>query len=169
MKINKKKLAHLAHVKVYCAPESDSIKGNACAVNPETNARAEEWIRSELESGNEWAWCKREAVNGGMLVIAYKVRIRGESDFATLCWLSERGYDGGFLELATLDAVEAPDGAERNEDREDEEDSVRVYGLTELEAWKFKDHFNDDPNAFLACCGSPTLQDSLVGLLNEIV
>lgn len=34
------------------------IKGNASAIDPETDAKNEAWIRHELKAGNEWAWCR---------------------------------------------------------------------------------------------------------------
>jgi len=99
-------------------------------------------------------------------VSAYTVRIVGERDYATLCWLSDHGYDAGFLELATLERVETPDGTEIDDDGSD---TVRVYGLSEPEAWNFKDEYDADPCAFLACCGSSTLTEALVRLLDCIV
>jgi hypothetical protein len=42
---------------VECEPESDSIEGNASAIDPETDAATEAWILGQLGSGNEWAWC----------------------------------------------------------------------------------------------------------------
>lgn len=40
-----------------CHPEDVAIEGNASAIDDETDAATEEWIRTELASGNEWAWC----------------------------------------------------------------------------------------------------------------
>jgi hypothetical protein len=40
-----------------CEPEDTPIEGNASAIDPETDARIEKWIRDQLDSGNEWAWC----------------------------------------------------------------------------------------------------------------
>jgi hypothetical protein len=39
-------------------PEDMQIKGNASAIDPETDAANEAWIRRELNAGNEWAWCR---------------------------------------------------------------------------------------------------------------
>jgi len=38
-------------------PEDLEIEGNASAVDPETDAETYAWIRRELQSGNDWAWC----------------------------------------------------------------------------------------------------------------
>jgi hypothetical protein len=40
-----------------CQPEDISIEGNASAIDPDTDAEVEGWIRDQLEQGNEWAWC----------------------------------------------------------------------------------------------------------------
>lgn len=42
---------------IECLPEDAPIKGNCSAIDPETDARTEAWIKRELESGNQWAWC----------------------------------------------------------------------------------------------------------------
>ena len=39
------------------APEDASIEGNCCAIEPETDAETEAYIKRELRNGNEWAWC----------------------------------------------------------------------------------------------------------------
>jgi hypothetical protein len=38
-------------------PEEIAIEGNASAIDAETDAETEQWIRDQLESGNDWAWC----------------------------------------------------------------------------------------------------------------
>lgn len=41
-----------------CEPEADiPYVGNCCAIGPKEDLETEEWIRKELASGNEWAWC----------------------------------------------------------------------------------------------------------------
>lgn len=100
---------------------------------------------------------------------AYTVRIIGERDHETLLWLSKRGYDAGFYDLATLEQIEDPDGAEIEEPDGERPDAVRVYSLTEPDAWQFKENYDADPDAFLACCGSDTLQGALVTFLDSIV
>lgn len=39
------------------SPEESPIKGNVSAVDPETDREQELFIESELDSGNDWAWC----------------------------------------------------------------------------------------------------------------
>jgi hypothetical protein len=38
-------------------PETMPLEGNASCIDEETDAANNEWIRSEIESGNDWAWC----------------------------------------------------------------------------------------------------------------
>jgi hypothetical protein len=100
---------------------------------------------------------------------AYTVRIVGERDYATLCWLSDRGYDGGFLGVARLERIEGPNGVAIDEPDDMGSDGVRVYSLTEPEAWTVREYVDEDPCAFLACCGSDTLARALLGFLERIV
>jgi hypothetical protein len=37
--------------------EDMPFEGNCSAIDPETDKSAEDYIRAELERGNEWAWC----------------------------------------------------------------------------------------------------------------
>lgn len=53
----KLRLRGQADIIVECLPEDIQIEGNASAIDPETDADNEKWIRDELDSGNEWAWC----------------------------------------------------------------------------------------------------------------
>jgi hypothetical protein len=43
--------------KIACEPEYEPFVGNCSAVDEETDRECEEWIREQLENGNEWAWC----------------------------------------------------------------------------------------------------------------
>jgi len=45
-----------------CHPEDIPIEGNASAIDEETDAETEGWIRDQLEAGNEWAWCRVRVV-----------------------------------------------------------------------------------------------------------
>lgn len=45
---------------VECHPEECSIEGNACA--HEGCDECHDWIRDQLDSGNEWAWCSVRVV-----------------------------------------------------------------------------------------------------------
>ena len=42
---------------VECIPEDGHVRGNACAIDEETDALVEADIRAQLARGNEWAWC----------------------------------------------------------------------------------------------------------------
>jgi hypothetical protein len=89
---------------------------------------------------------------------AYTFKVEGDTDYATLLWLHDRGYAGNIRNLCELI------------DEEDEDNtSTYTYGLTEPEAWEFKEYIDDDPDAFLTCCGSKTLADTLIELWLEIV
>ena len=83
----------------------------------------------------------------------YIVKIPSES-YPTLRWLSQRGYDGGFSELASL---------------EDEENGVMTFSISEPDAWQFSENVREDEHAFLACNGDRDLGEALVSLLNRIV
>jgi hypothetical protein len=41
---------------VEAMPEDVPIEGNASAINDETDAATEAWIRKQLDAGNVWAW-----------------------------------------------------------------------------------------------------------------
>jgi len=43
--------------RIECLPEDAQIEGNCSAVDPETDKQTAQWIRDQLERGNEWAWC----------------------------------------------------------------------------------------------------------------
>lgn len=56
---------------VECLPEDTDFRGNCMASgNDAVDRECEDWIRSELDAGNEWAWCvakvtaEYEAPNG---------------------------------------------------------------------------------------------------------
>lgn len=38
-------------------PEDIPFVGNCSAIDPETDRQTEEWIREQLNAGNEYAWC----------------------------------------------------------------------------------------------------------------
>ena len=40
-----------------CMPEDDQVRGNASAIDDETDKENEDSIIEQLENGNEWAWC----------------------------------------------------------------------------------------------------------------
>lgn len=51
-------IAREATVTLTCAAEDLQIEGNALASgNDEWDREQEQWIRDQLDGGNEWAWC----------------------------------------------------------------------------------------------------------------
>jgi hypothetical protein len=44
-------------ITIECLPEDCQIEGNCSAIDPETDRQTAEWIRDQLNRGNEWAWC----------------------------------------------------------------------------------------------------------------
>jgi hypothetical protein len=40
-----------------CEPEDVPFVGNCSAHDDETDRKQEEWVRDQLDGGNEWAWC----------------------------------------------------------------------------------------------------------------
>jgi hypothetical protein len=41
-----------------CEPEDVPLEGNVLASgDDEEDRKAEQWVRDQLDSGNEWAWC----------------------------------------------------------------------------------------------------------------
>ncbi len=91
-----------------------------------------------------------------MPVIVYVIELDSNRDWHTLVWLSNRGYDGNVLALA--EDIAHYDEGERTQ-----------IGLTEQQAWEFRDYVDSDPDAFLACCGSETLAKVLNDLFLDII
>lgn len=69
-----------------CLPEETPIEGNALVSGDDEQDRAhEQWVRDQLESGNEWAWC----------TVKVTARFNGfeGSDYLGCCsYLSERDF-----------------------------------------------------------------------------
>ena len=86
---------------------------------------------------------------------AYQLGPISQSDFDLLQWLGARGYDGNALDVCS--AIDADDT------------SAIVLYFTECDAWDVNECVNDDPHAFLTCCGSETLKDAFVSFLDKIV
>lgn len=77
------------------------------------------------------------------------------SGYAYLEWASDRGYDGGILDLAEM-VMESDCG-------------TVTIALTEASAWEFSDNVSADWSAFLSCCGCSETADALCYLIDEIV
>ena len=111
--------------------------------------------------------------------MSYTVTITGRDYVHTLPWLNCRGYDGGFYDHAKLVSITLPDGR-KFDDADDIPDEVGNRSALDLEKWqvvtsidaadarKVWDEYQDDPDAFLACCGSPTLSNALAQLLDTV-
>ena len=83
-----------------------------------------------------------------------------DDEIATLGWLSDRGYfpDEAYDNLSLAD----------NQAEEVASHIERVWELEEHAAWSITDLLNEDPGAYLACCGSP-LYEKITHLTNQIV
>ena len=82
-----------------------------------------------------------------------------DDEVGTLAWLTDRGYW----------PAEAYDGMYMRDDQPDDlEAGVWIWEITESAAWSITELADDDPDAFLACCGDP-LREKLVDLWQSIV
>lgn len=54
---NRARVGGLAAISLACEVDQIEIRGNCSAIDPATDKETEEWIRSELNRGNDWAWC----------------------------------------------------------------------------------------------------------------
>lgn len=70
--ITRATLAEHVMLNLQCLDEQESIEGNASSIDPETDAKCFEWIRSQLARGNDWAWCCVQ------LTATYEDAIHGE-------------------------------------------------------------------------------------------
>ena len=86
----------------------------------------------------------------------YRIPRLTKREFATLEWLSDRGYDGGILDAAGIEE-EYPDG------------SVQLGDIPEPAAWGIRDNIEEDPHAFLSSSGSRELNDKLIQFVDSIV
>lgn len=78
-----------------------------------------------------------------------------EEDFQLLLWMRDRGYDAGLIDNAR-EEVEREDGG------------VTLF-WSEYALWQVTEMYEEDPGAFLTCCGSETLRDACHKLLGEVV
>lgn len=92
---------------VECLPEEERIEGNCSAVDPETDQQTADWIRDQLNNGNEWAWCciKVTASIDGIDVVGTDYlgccSYKSESDFCR-----PGGYYDDMKEVAKRDMLE---------------------------------------------------------------
>jgi hypothetical protein len=91
-----------------CHPEDISIEGNCMASgDDEVDATQEQWVRDQLDGGNEWAWCMVE-------VVARWKGWEGRDTLGGCSYLSredfcrdENGYYWPDMKAAALDALNA--------------------------------------------------------------
>lgn len=57
VRIDREKLRAVAQISVRCEPEDVPYVGNCSAHGAAVDRETEAWIRQQLASGNEWAWC----------------------------------------------------------------------------------------------------------------
>jgi hypothetical protein len=79
-----------------------------------------------------------------------------KTEYATLQWLADHGYDGNILKIAGVE-------------EEHDDGGATLGGMTEPQAWEVHDYIESDPYAFLASNGSRSLAEKLQDFLDEIV
>lgn len=52
-----RRIIRRASIEVECLPDDVPVRGNASAIDEETDRETEADIARQLDSGNEWAWC----------------------------------------------------------------------------------------------------------------
>ncbi len=86
----------------------------------------------------------------------YQIPKLTKEEYATLCWLADRGYDAGILKAAGVE--------------EETDDGGAVLGtIPEHKAWEIQKNIEDDTHAFLASNGSVSLARKLWKFLYSIV
>lgn len=86
-------LVKRASITLVCEDEDIPYEGNASAIDAETDKQNEQWIRDQLASGNEWAWCTAH-------VVATFKGIVGEDYLGCCSYLSEQDFctPGGYFD-----------------------------------------------------------------------
>jgi hypothetical protein len=85
---------------VECCEEYQPIEGNCSAIDEETDRETEEWIRRQLDKGNQWAWCC-------VKVEAYWCGFRGVTYLGCCSYLSEKSFKepGGYYDDMKAEAL----------------------------------------------------------------
>lgn len=86
----------------------------------------------------------------------YRIPPLTKTEYETLIWLSEHGYDAGILKTAGVQD-NLPDGG------------VILGMIPEHKAWEIRDAIDADPNAFLTSCGSAGLAEKLNRFVDSIM
>lgn len=80
-------MSYTIEYSIECLPEHISPEGNASAIDDETDAEILAEIYSQLDSGNEWAWCcvrvKATAIDEDGEQIAYGEDYLGGCSYAS--------------------------------------------------------------------------------------
>ncbi len=87
--------------------------------------------------------------------MSYQIEPLDREEYATLCWLSERGYDAGILDSVSVELTD--------------DDGAILGPIPEHVAWEINERYNEDPHAFLTCNGSESLAEKLYKFINSIV
>jgi hypothetical protein len=85
---------------IECYPEEAPVEGNCSAIDAETDRAQEEWIREQLEGGNEWAWCR-------VRVVARRGDHEGDDHLGCCSYRSEQDFvnNSGYYEDMRREAL----------------------------------------------------------------
>jgi hypothetical protein len=83
----------------------------------------------------------------------YTIKDLNKTEFQTLIWLNNHGYDADILDYFG----------------ENDDGSATCGPIEEVDAWNIKQAIDDDPDAFLSCNGSKSLASKLYAFLESIV
>lgn len=90
--------------------------------------------------------------------MSYRIAKLTRSEYLTLCWLADHGYDAGILAASSLEA------------EDDDTGDVTLGPIPEHVAWVIRDEATEtDPHAFLANNAHPGLADKLWDFIDSIV
>ncbi len=99
-----KLLTETALISLYHHPEDIGYIGNFSEIDEETDRENEEWIRDQLNRGNEWAWCFIE-----VRAEHRSLGISGASYLGCCSYLSEEEFitnSGDYYEGMKAEAIE---------------------------------------------------------------
>ena len=85
-----------------CEPEDMSIEGNCMASgDDDVDAEQEQWIRDQLDDGNEWAWCQ-------VTVVATWREWEGKAHLGGCSYLSKEDFmqPGGYYDDLKSEALD---------------------------------------------------------------
>lgn len=91
----------------------------------------------------------------GKISESYTIEPLDKTEYTTLCWLADHGYDADILSLTSGEETE--DGGYKSDP------------IPEHVAWQINDVMDENPHAFLSSNGSKSLADKLYKFLDSIV